>query len=404
MLIRKSFLFRALLLAGLCFGIPDMVVPVKACPFCSAPSQTLTEQLCGADAAILVQWIGGDPAEKGKPNSYGTTRYEIVEVMHDSTSMLRKEDRITLDRYRVSKKGDLFVLLATKGQIMLDWGSPLAVTETTYNYLKQAPKPEAPASERLTYFMKFLEFSDEVVSADAYGEFAKVPYKDLVPLADKMPREKLRKWITDPAVSPLRIGLYGMMLGHCGKAEDADFLKEKILSPLKEQAPGVLEYRLGIDGVIAGFLMLTGDEGLKLIEESKLKDKTVAFNETYAAMQAMRFLWSEEKARFTEDRLRQAMRLLLDRKELADLVINDLARWEDWAVVDQLKQLYDAPGYTEPPVRRAIARFLLIADRKRKSLKGEIPKPLETAHDYLAELRREEPQIVKDAEKYLFFN
>ena len=34
-------------------------LPVSACPFCSAPSLTLTEQLAGADATVLVKWTGG---------------------------------------------------------------------------------------------------------------------------------------------------------------------------------------------------------------------------------------------------------------------------------------------------------------------------------------------------------
>ena len=36
-----------------------------ACPFCSAPSLTLSEQLTQADAAVLVQWVDGKtPTEK----------------------------------------------------------------------------------------------------------------------------------------------------------------------------------------------------------------------------------------------------------------------------------------------------------------------------------------------------
>ena len=376
----------------------------KACPFCSAPSQTLSEQLCGADAAVLVQWVGGEPADRSKPDALGSTQYEIVEVMHDASSLLQKQDRITLDRYRVSKKGDLFVLLATKGQSMLDWGSPLAVTETTYNYLKQAPKPEAAPRERMLYFLKFLEFSDEVVASDAYGEFAKAPYKDLVPLADKLSPEKLRKWIADPATNPLRLGLYGMLLGHCGKTVDKEFLKNRITEPLRETSPGVLEFRLGIDGLMAGYLMIAGNEGLTVIEESKLINKKAAFNETYSAMQALRFLWTEEQARFSKDRLRQSMRLLLDRPDLADLVINDLARWEDWDVSERLKSMYDDAQLNEPQIRRAIARFFLVAERKRKSLKDDPPAGLQRAGEYLAEIRRDDPKTIKEAEKYLFFN
>ena len=35
---------------------------VRCCPFCSAPSLTLSEQLTQSDAAVLVQWVDGEPA------------------------------------------------------------------------------------------------------------------------------------------------------------------------------------------------------------------------------------------------------------------------------------------------------------------------------------------------------
>ena len=39
------------------------------------------------------------------------------------------------------------------------------------------------------------------------------PYEVIVPLKDRMPREKLRKWVTDPDTPVTRIGLYGLLLG-----------------------------------------------------------------------------------------------------------------------------------------------------------------------------------------------
>src|SRR5262245_47514834 len=36
---------------------------VISCPFCPAPSLTLSEQVAQADAIVLVQWVSGKPAE-----------------------------------------------------------------------------------------------------------------------------------------------------------------------------------------------------------------------------------------------------------------------------------------------------------------------------------------------------
>lgn len=92
-----------------------------ACPFCEAPSLTLTEQLNQADAAALVQWVKGEPAdrEKGFP---GTTTYEVIEVVHDSSGTLKPKLPVVLDRYRAGKKGDLFLLLGTQTD-SLEWSS-----------------------------------------------------------------------------------------------------------------------------------------------------------------------------------------------------------------------------------------------------------------------------------------
>ena len=35
----------------------------NSCPFCSAPSLTLSEQVAQADSVVLVKWVGGQPAK-----------------------------------------------------------------------------------------------------------------------------------------------------------------------------------------------------------------------------------------------------------------------------------------------------------------------------------------------------
>jgi hypothetical protein len=368
----------------------------SACPFCEAPTLTLTEQLNQADVAALVQWVESTPAnrDKGFP---GDTKYEVVEIVHDATGKLKPGEPIRLDRDRAGRKGDLFVLLGTKGTTV-EWSSPLEVSETSYNYMKQAPTQETAPSERLAYFLKFLEYPDTLIANDAYGEFANAAYKDVVPLAGKLPREKLRKWLTDPQTPQTRLGLYGMMLGLCGKPEDAELMRRKILESTQD-------FRLGIDGIMGGYLLLTGNEGLSLIDDAKLKNREIPFSETYAAMQALRFMWTYAEGTISKDRLRQSMRILLERPELADLVITDLARWEDWSVADRLMQLYDADEYNIPSIKRAIVRFFLVAERaKPKDAAGPLPEHVLKAQRYLAELKQNDPKTVQAAERFFFIN
>jgi hypothetical protein len=378
---------------------------VLACPFCAAPSLTLSEQLTQADAAVLVQWVDATaPTEK----SPGSTQYVVVQVAHAGKEKLKKDDKIVVPRYRAGKKGDLFLLFGTKDS-EIDWGSPLEVTEATYQYIVQAPSPEAPTTKRLEYFLKFLEYPDQLVSNDAYGEFANAPYEDIVKIRDKMDREKISKWVASKDTSPTRLGLYGLLLGLCGNDSDAEMMLKRIEEPTED-------FRLGIDGLISGYLLLTGNKGLDRIDRSKLQDKKAPFSETYAAMQALRFMWTYGNGRISQDRLRQSMRELLDRPELADLVIADLARWEDWSVQDRLMKLYDKEDYSIPSIKRAIVRYLLTAAKMpppktagaddtsstAKTSPVEVSPATLQARANLEKLRELDPKTVKEAERFFF--
>lgn len=384
--------FVALGLSLLALGATQVI----CCPFCSAPSLTLCEQLNMSDAAVLVQWESGKPADKEK-GFLGSTEYAVLKVVHDSSGELKPGGKVKLDRYRASKAGDMFLLLGTKID-SLEWGSPLEVTETSFNYITQAPSKEAPATKRLEYFVKFLEFSDHIVADDAYGEFANAQYKDIVAVKDKFPREKLREWLSNPQTVPSRLGLYGLMLGLSGTAADAEYLKGRLIEPVEG-------FRLGIDGMMGGYLLLAGDKGLTVLEDAKLRDKKVPFSETYATMQALRFMWTYGDNHISKDRLRQSMRIILDRPELADLVIVDLGRWQDWSVSDRLMELYGSAGYDIPSTKRAIVRFYLTAEAtKPKDVKEALPAHVVSAQKHLKKLRETDPETVKAAEEFFYLN
>jgi hypothetical protein len=419
--------------------------PALSCPFCTAPSLTLAEQVSQADAVVLVQWVEG---EKATETTAGKTVYEIKQVTRNHKDSLKAGDRITLPRYRASQVGDLFLLMGSKG-VEIEWGSPLEITETSFAYITQAPAPEVPTSKRLEYYVQFLEYPDQLMANDAYGEFANAPYQDIVAISSKFPREKIRQWIADPETPATRMGLYGLLIGLCGNDEDAALVEKKITEKTEE-------FRLGIDGLMSGYLMLKGAKGLDLIDETKLANRDVPFSETYSAMQALRFMWKYADGRIEKERLMQSMRTLLDRPELADLVIADLARWNDWSIQDRLMTIYlgtmagpesskssgksideffaavtaekekkDAAGevepvaktgdqpeeeanpYNIPSIKRAIIRYMLVGskDVPEEAVSGE--KSEVSAHvtaglKYVDMLRKLDPKTVASAERFFF--
>ncbi|HVJ87149.1 MAG TPA: hypothetical protein VM452_15950 [Caulifigura sp.] len=364
-----------------------------ACPFCDAPEPSLAEQLSQADAAVLVQWKSAEPANTEK-QTFGSTTFSVVSIVRQPGANYEKGSAITLDRYRPGKPGDLFLLLGTKID-GIEWGSPLEVTETSFNYITNSPGREEPPAKRLPFFLKYLENPDELISKDAFSEFAAAPYSDIEPLADQFSAEKLKEWIAKKETNQTRIGFYGMMLGLCGKKSDAEFLKAEINRQTDT-------YRLGLDGLMAGYVLLLGDDGIAMLEE-KLATNTKQFSDTYAAMQTLRFMWQYAQNRVSKDRLRLAMRMLIERPEFADLAIKDLARWEDWDVMPKLMEIYDSPSHGSSQTKRAVALFLITLSKKKVADGDQVmAKHVATAKTHLEDLKTRDPKIVKDAEKYFF--
>ena len=364
----------------------------SACPFCSVQEPSLGEQLDLSDAVVFVQWTSAVPISAGKEAS-GSTNFSIVQIVRQPGDELAAGSAITLDRYRAAKPGDLFLLMGTHSDA-IEWGAPVAVTQTSFQYITKSPGRETPAAKRLPYFLQYLEHPDELISKDAFSEFAAAPYSDIEPLANQFSSEKLKTWLAKKETNQTRIGFYGMMLGLCGGKEDAAFLKAEIDKPTES-------YRLGLDGMMAGLVLLTGDDGITVLEQKIRNEKDIT--DTYAAMQTLRFMWQYARSRVSEDRLRQAMRQLIDHQSFAELAITDLTRWDDWQVMPRLIAIYDSPGHNSAQIKRAIAKFLIALSKKKPSPGDTVlAKYVDEAKSHLADLEARDPKIVKDARKYTF--
>ena len=81
-----------------------------ACPFCSAPSLTLSEQVEQSDAVALVKWTDGTKPDDERA---GSTEYEVIEVVRNTGDPVGKGDKITLARYRSGQPGDLLALVTS---------------------------------------------------------------------------------------------------------------------------------------------------------------------------------------------------------------------------------------------------------------------------------------------------
>jgi hypothetical protein len=385
--------------------------PARACPFCSAVSLTFSQEIAQSEVAVIGRLVKPPPPGSLMPGAQGPlpkAGFEVVEVLKGAEVLeaagYRGEESKPIETIFLDEKpvGSLFLLLAVEPPKLV-WSSPIAVSDKAVAYLRDLGGVPEKGGDRLAFFQRHLEDPDEVLARDAYDEFAIAPYADLKDLEDRMDASQLLEWIETPSVQPNRRRLYATMLGVCGTRGDASriaaILRAGSGQEASEDAAGPLarltdderrEVRSGLDALIACYVTLLGEEGLDLVDRLFLdraalekQGREVPFTETYAAVMALRFL-GEESGIVPRERVLASLRLLLAEPKLADLVIADLARWEDWSVVDRLGDLFRDAADDTIFVREPVVNYLRAC-------------PLPRAAEVLALCESIDPQAVKRA-------
>lgn len=342
------------------------------CPFCSAATQTLRQEAVSMDA-VAIATLESD----SKEDIDGPAVFKITKVLRGE-KLLTVGQEIEASYYGPGKTNKKFLLMGVDPRKLL-WSSPLALSAAAEKYMEEIHKlPEDPIA-RLDFYQQHFEHSDSLLAKDAYDEFALAPYADVIRLKDKMNREQLLKWVQDPAKAPDRKRLYFTMLGICGKPSDADTLESMIKSTEPEK-------RAGLDALLAAYLTLKGEKGLALIDELFLENKECQYADIYSAVMALRFHGTETDI-LPKDSVIASMHHLLNRPDLADLVIPDLARWSDWSQIDRVTQLFIQANDDNSWVRVPVVNYLRAC-------------PLPEAKEKLKELEKIDPKAVQRASTF----
>ena len=356
----RNILFRHWIVALLGIGmLVGQARQVLACPFCSAVSLTFAQEIAQSQAAAIVRLVEPPPAGALSPRAEGPLpkgKFAVVEVLKGADFVADAGTPIETILLEEKPVGTLFLLMGIEPPKLV-WSSPIPVSERAVQYLRKLSALPEKGPDRLAFFQRHLEDPDETLARDAYDEFAVAPYADVRGLADRMDPTQLLQWIENPKVQANRRRLYATMLGACGTKADA----ERIGAILANQdlGPEKAEVRSGLDALIACYVTLKGPAGLDLIDELFLnrRGREIPFTETYAAVMALRFL-GEESQSVPRDRVLASLRLLLAEPKLADLVIADLARWQDWSVIDRLVELFEKAEADNIFVREPIVNYL----------------------------------------------
>jgi hypothetical protein len=371
---------------GVCLGLALIQLAfapgsVMACPFCSMQGQTLTGEVNQASMVLFGTLANAKLNADGFDQ--GSTDLQIEAVIKKN-DILGDKKLVVLPRYvPTDKTTNKFLVFCDvfKGKIDPYRGVAVKADSDIVKYLQGAlAVKDKDVSARLRFFFDFLDNADLEIANDAYKEFGNADYKDYREMAKHLPPDKIAKWLQDPATPAFRHGLYASMLGHCGNAKHAELLK-KLLDDAQKQSS------TGVDGMLAGYVMLQPKEGWAYLQNI-LKDPKKEFMLRYAGLRAIRFLWNSRPDLIPEKDLEAGVTVLLDQSDIADLAIEDLRLHKCWDAADEVLSLYGKKSHDIPIVRRYILRYAL-----------SCPNP--QAAKFVDGVRKKDPETVKDIEEFL---
>jgi len=368
-------------LSGICWT--GWTTLAQACPFCDAQGYTLTQQRESAIAAALGEVVSAREGQLELKFHQIVVGKELLST--DRTLWIATKVRAAEGQLIWATAQEATAQVAIGTAQPWDW-TLTRIDEIAAGYVLRTPGTRMDPVERLRFFRKYCEHPNEVIAADAYLEFAQAPFDVVREVAGAFVWSDLERWLTDPQVPARRRGLYGLLAGlQAEAAPDAaktGLLERLVFTP----AP---DFRAGFDGLVGGYLLATGSEGLKKLRQQFFENPRASVADLRHSANALRFFW-ESSRRIPQAELRSAMRLLVTRKDLAREVIFDLARWNDWEAEPLLMSIYQGPPAADIATKRAIVGYLLNS-----------PRP--EARADLERLRASDPQLVQEVEAFLPF-
>jgi hypothetical protein len=350
----------------------------NACPFCSAVSQTFSEEINTMDVAVIAKLDKVAKKSDQPGDEIPKATFEITQVIKGEGLVKPGETFETL-YFGDGAPGKSFLVMGIDPPKIM-WSTPLPLAERAKTYLTSILKLPKDGIDRLAYFLKYLEDEDELLARDSYDEFAKAPYSQVKELKDKLNRDQVLAWIKNPEIPASRRRLYFVMLGVCGdEKKDAPFLEDAMRSSDRKA-------KAGLDALIACYLTLRGEAGLPLVNELFLANPKADYADTYSAIMAIRFHGTDGGV-IDKKALLASLHHMLERPELADLVIPDLARWEDWGAIDKLMDLYKTADEKSSWVRVPVVNYFRTC-------------PLPRAKEMLKECEKIDPAAVKRANSF----
>ncbi|REK23750.1 MAG: hypothetical protein DWQ42_14745 [Planctomycetota bacterium] len=324
-----------------------LAAPLGACPFCETVRETLTQQTDAADAAVIA--VPLPPGESGPPRIGRNAVFRIVKILNGAEA-IGEERQIPVLYFGDAAANQKFLVLGNRVP-QLRWHSPIPLSDASFAYLNRQLALPRDSADRIAEALTHLDSDEKVLRQDAYDEFARAPYDHLLEIKSQLDPAELLTRIRDEEVPWEMRRLYLTLLGVCGQSEHVADV-EQMLREQRHKGPSML------DALAACYLTLHGPAGLPLLEELYLSSEAAdEMARAAAVISALRF-HGERDREVPRAEILQVLRRTLARPQLAGKTLVDLARWEDWSIVDQVAELYDQCGGESAWVRSHAFRYL----------------------------------------------
>lgn len=358
-------------------------VPAPACTFCSGG---VTSRQALREHFRVAQYVAHGTLQNPRvePNGLtGTTDFAVAGVLKPH-GPFAKQTLFVIPKYLpvIGKTAPdyLFFISERDGKPDPFHGVPatLALSEYVAGLAKLDPLDTTAA---LAFFFTHLDAPDATVSGDAFLEFAKASDAEITKAKASLNPAKLRKLLLSPETPSDRLGVYAMMLGLSGGAEERVLLTK--LLAVRPLAPTV---RDNLGGHLAGLTLLDEKLGWRTVEEI-LTDAKGNYAERLSALGTLRYFQSTRGVEVKPFVL-SCFRKLLQQSDLADLAIEDLRRWGYWDFTAEILALDGKPTHGGRLVRRAMVQYALGA-------------PGAEAAKFLVATRAKDPKLVATVEELI---
>jgi hypothetical protein len=152
-------------------------------------------------------------------------------------------------------------------------------------------------------------------------------------------------------------------------------------------------FRFGAEGLMGGYLLLTGEEGLKQLEETIALPANVPATARHAFVQSLQFIWTYESDVISKARIQSSMRLLLQNSSMREIAITNLSRWEDWESLPVLKAMFAKDCEGDRESQRAILQFAQTC-RRSVSARSNVHDYASLAEEFLCEAHLKRPELL----------